>query len=343
MLIDGIHVPLTAPFTRDGASYLRKLEYNVGRYSLTPAAALVALTGEGAELSDDETCAALRVIGAAAAAEKVLIAAVSKSSVRGALAVAAQAAESDFDAVLVNAPTGWQSLAAAELLLFFQAVADASPLPVMLGSDAAAAGFALPVGMVAELATHWNVIGLYDADLTSQRYGEIVLATRQVKRDVTVTTVFAPVTRRMLAASGGLVSAESLAGGAAVAVASGGAAVKTRLKTVGFQVMAAGDVTGLIELLEAGVAGSMPRLGACAPQACYEVYAAFKDGDPALAGEKQERLVEVDALMRELGVTGVRYGCDFNGYYGGAPRLPRVGLDGEARGRVERVMAGLRN
>ena len=42
MLIDGIHIPLTVPFTRDGESYLRKLEYNVGRYSLTPAAGLVA-------------------------------------------------------------------------------------------------------------------------------------------------------------------------------------------------------------------------------------------------------------------------------------------------------------
>src|ERR1700679_1693485 len=54
MLIDGMHIPLTVPFNRDGESYLRKLEYNVGRYSLTPAAGLVALVAEGAALSDDE-------------------------------------------------------------------------------------------------------------------------------------------------------------------------------------------------------------------------------------------------------------------------------------------------
>jgi len=57
MLIDGIHIPLTVPFYRDGNSYLRKLEHNAGRYSLTPAAGLVVL-GPGSEasaLSDEET------------------------------------------------------------------------------------------------------------------------------------------------------------------------------------------------------------------------------------------------------------------------------------------------
>ena len=73
MLIDGIHIPLTTPFTRNGDLYLRKLAHNVGRYSLTPAAGFVALTGEGTALSDEETINALRII-AAAAPEKVLIA-----------------------------------------------------------------------------------------------------------------------------------------------------------------------------------------------------------------------------------------------------------------------------
>jgi hypothetical protein len=54
MLMDGIYVPLTAPFYRDGASYWKKLEHNVGRYSLTPAAGLVALTGEREALSEAE-------------------------------------------------------------------------------------------------------------------------------------------------------------------------------------------------------------------------------------------------------------------------------------------------
>ncbi len=260
MLIDGIHIPLTTPFTRDGALYLRKLEYNVGRYSLTPAAGLVALTGEGAFLSDEETLDSLRVIGATADPEKVLIAAISRGSVRSALSLAEQAAETDFDAILLGAPTNWQGLTYSELLLFFQAVADASTLPVLLWSDASTPGLVMSAELLANLARHENVLGLYDAALNVQRYREIAQATREARHEVTVTTIFAPVTRRMVAAAGAgtVVTPAALAGGTTILVSPAGSGLKTRKKTVGFQIMAAGSVPGLVDLLDAGVTGAMP-------------------------------------------------------------------------------------
>lgn len=73
MLIDGIQVPLTTPFYRDGASYWRKLEHNAGRYSLTPAVGLVALPpgGEAGALSDAEVVETLKVVSETAARESV--------------------------------------------------------------------------------------------------------------------------------------------------------------------------------------------------------------------------------------------------------------------------------
>jgi dihydrodipicolinate synthase/N-acetylneuraminate lyase len=348
MLMDGIHIPLTAPFTRDGESYLRKLEYNVGRYSLTPAAGFVALTAasEGAALSDQEIGETLRVIGDAADPMKVLVAAIAKDSVRGALAVAAQAADAGFDAVLLAAPSQWERLTEEEVTLFLRAVADASPLPVMLGSESGSQGYRLSVDEIAGLATHANVIGLYDEGLTVERYRAIAAATDRVKREVTVTQVFAPVPRRVLRgkqSEDGLVSAASLAGGTAVVEAPAVRSLKTRTRTVGFQVMAAGSAVGMVELLQAGAAGAMLALSASAPQGCYEAYAAFKDGDPALAAEKGERLVEADAAIRALGIAGVKHGCDCNGYFGGPPRLPRLPLDAEGRAVVEKVLSGIRN
>ena len=205
MLLDGIHIPLTVPFTRDGESYLRKLEYNVGRYSLTPAAGLVALTAgsEGAALSDAEVADALRVIGEAAAATKVLVASITKDSVQGALAVARLAAEAGFDAVLLTAPAQWERLTEDEVMLYFRAVADGSPLPVMLGSESGSQGYRLSVDEIAALSRHGNVIGMYDEGLTVERYRAIAEATEGMKREVLVTTVFAPVTRRMLRGGGG--------------------------------------------------------------------------------------------------------------------------------------------
>jgi 4-hydroxy-2-oxoglutarate aldolase len=345
LLIDGIHIPLTTPFQRDGSLYLRKLEYNVGRYSLSPAAGLVALTGEGGGLSDQESHDSLRVIGESAAPEKVLIAAISKGSVLSALAVANDADKAGFDAVLLSAPWDWERLTPSELLLFFRAVADASPLPVFLHSGGTAPQLDLSVDSIAALAGHPNILGLFDAELTLDRYRDIALATNSVNHDVTVTTVFASVTARMQKSLGGgaYVSAAALASGTATALAPANPGLKTRSRTIGFQIMAARSALGLAELLEAGVAGAMPQLAACTPQCCYELYAAFKDGDPALAAEKQDRLIEAGRLMRKIGIAGVKYGCDLNGYFGGSVRLPRLPLDSSQRTEVERALSSLRN
>jgi dihydrodipicolinate synthase/N-acetylneuraminate lyase len=169
-----------------------------------------------------------------------------------------------------------------------------------------------------------------------------------VKRDVTVTTVFAAVTGRMLEVSregeATFVAADALSsGGASVAVAPPKPAVKTRTKRVGFQVIGAGRASESVDLLEAGVQGVMPELAGCAPQGCHEVWAAFKDGDPALARLKAERLRVADGVVEEFGVAGVKYACDLNGYYGGAPRLPRVGLTAEEKARVGRALREVRN
>jgi dihydrodipicolinate synthase/N-acetylneuraminate lyase len=354
MLLEGMFIPVTTPFYADGACNWRKLEHNVDRYSRTPAAGLVVLgpRSEAAGLSDEERRESLRVASEIAAKEKVLIAGAGAESVAGAVRIAEQAAEAKFDAVLLGAPAEWRRLvrggSLAQVELFFRAVADRSPLPVVLWSDAAAGGFEIPVEMVGALAGHANVIGLMDAGLTVERFSALRAATVDVKRDVTVTTVFAAVTRRMLEVSSEgaatFVAADALSsGGASVAVAPPKPAIKTRTKAVGFQIVGAGAASGSVDLLEAGVQGVAPELAGCAPQGCHEVWAAFKDGDPKLARLKAERLREADAVMEEFGVAGVKYACDLNGYYGGAPRLPRVGLTAEEKARVEKALREVRN
>jgi dihydrodipicolinate synthase/N-acetylneuraminate lyase len=44
-----------------------------------------------------------------------------------------------------------------------------------------------------------------------------------------------------------------------------------------------------------------------------------------------------------LGIPGIKYAMDFNGYYGGPPRLPLLPLTADKKAEVERVMSGIRN
>ncbi len=93
-----------------------------------------------------------------------------------------------------------------------------------------------------------------------------------------------------------------------------------------------------------GAVGGILAFAACAPTACYEIYAAFKDNDHKLAAEKQQRIEA--ACLRvagDLGIAGVKYGADLNGYYGGNPRLPLLPLTATQRAEVERLMAEIKN
>lgn len=334
MLLEGLHIPLTTPFRRDGSVDREALAANVRRYSLTPAAGLVVLgpLAEPTLLNDDETREVLRVAAEAAAPEKVLLAGIARHSVNGVLELDRFAAEQGYDALLVGAPALAGGLNRLELLTFFRAVADSSRLPVVLLSSAEGR---IEAAVIAELASHANIAGLLAAHVV----GDIMSSTAAVRRELTVTHVFAAVTRRMLRAPGtGLISPVTLG----TAVAEAPAALRTRTKTVGFQVIAA-RAAGLLEALEGGAVGIAPALAAAAPQACYEIYAAWKDQDRTLAAEKQERIVEAAKLAEALEPGGLKFAADLNGYGGGFPRLPHLPPDGGQRAQLEQSMKTLRN
>ncbi len=345
MLLDGLHIPLTTPFYPEGRVYLRKLEHNAERYSRTPASGLVILsqTGESSLLSDVETREVLSTAIQASAPAKVMVADISRDGVSGTLDLADFAATLAYDAVLLRLPTILSdgSEPAAQRL-FYQTVADRSPLPVLLRDHAS-----MPLELVAELSGNPAFLGLVTA--SEERSQQVRAATSSVVREVVVTTTFTAVTTRMRAprepASGGnYIAAGSLLGGTtALATAPPAPTIKTRFKKVGFQVLH-GRSSMLVPALEAGVAGAVLPFAACAPQAVHEVFAAWKDGDPKLAAEKQERLATAATEIEErMGVAAIKFAADLNGYFGGKPRLPILPLSGEQRSYVETLMEGMRN
>jgi dihydrodipicolinate synthase/N-acetylneuraminate lyase len=43
------------------------------------------------------------------------------------------------------------------------------------------------------------------------------------------------------------------------------------------------------------------------------------------------------------GISGLKYACDLNGYYGGNPRIPLLPLTAEQKSEIAAAMADVRN
>jgi 4-hydroxy-2-oxoglutarate aldolase len=351
MLLEGVFAAATTPFYPDERVYYRKLEANIARYSKSLLAGMVVLgsTGETMAVDDAETREIFRVAAEAAAPEKVLIAGVGRESVKLTVELAETAARFQYDAVLVRTPTYYSAqMSTTAVLNFYRSVADRSPLPVVLYNIPRCVPYEIPVEMVAELAQHPNIIAIKDSSGNMERMRATVEHKRTShRRTVTVTPVFEAVTARMLSpkieASSSFVSAGDLAGGVAVAIPPPIAPIKTRTKEVGFQVLT-GSAANILPSLELGASGAILGFGACAPQACQEVYLAWKDHDLKLAAEKQERIAGASKrIVGGLGISGVKYACDFNGYYGGRTRSPLLPLSSDEKAEIEGLLSGIRN
>ena len=367
MLLSGIFPPITTPFYPEGEVYYKKIESNVERYSRTPVAGIVVQgsTGEAILLSDQERRDVLKAAIAAAAPNKVMVAGTGIESANETLRLTEYAAQLGYDAAMVRTPHYYKKqMHPANLLAFYRTVADRSALPLIIYNFPQATGYDIPADVVIELAGHSNIAAIKESSGNLDKVKTLVEGTRHIKRQATVTETFEAVTPRMLKAAAAesekqsreLVSVASLTSTAAEAPlrpsatsAPSSSAVtvvgklKTRQKEVGFQVMV-GAAHQLEPSLGLGAVGAILAFACPAPGACYEIYAALKDGDNALAREKQERVkLAAQRVVSELGVPGVKYAMDLNGYYGGPARLPFLPLTAEQKSEIEKLMAGIRS
>ncbi|MGC1373509.1 MAG: dihydrodipicolinate synthase family protein [Candidatus Sulfotelmatobacter sp.] len=361
MLLHGIFPPITTPFYPDGNVYFKKLEHNVERYSRTPIAGIVVLgsTGEAILLSDQERRDVLKIAREAAAPSKVLVAGTGVESAIETLHLTDYAAELGYDVAMVRTPHYYKKqMQPANILAFYRTVADRSPLPVIIYNFPQATGYDISAELVIELAEHPNLIGIKESSGDVEKVRRMVEGTRHIKRSATVTETFDAVTPRMIAAAaagaggngGELVPIGALAGSSSTAIGKSSSAavnvignLKTRQKEVGFQVLV-GAAHKLQPSLDAGSVGAILAFACFAPTACYEIYSAWKEGDSGLAQVKQERIVRAgERVVGEFGVPGVKYGMDFNGYFGGSSRLPLLPLTAEAKAEIEHLLGDVRN
>src|SRR5260221_8787633 len=203
MLLQGIFPAVTTPFYPGGAVYYKKIEHNIDRYARTPMAGVVVVgsKGEAVMLGDDERREGLRVAAEVASPEKVLIAGTGAESVAETLRLTEYAASLNYDVALVRTPRFYRPQMKPEALLaFYRAVADRSPLPVLLYTVTPFTANVLPLEGITALAVHTNIIGIKESSGNVGKVAAMVAASRHIKRTATVTEVQQAVTARMLSA-----------------------------------------------------------------------------------------------------------------------------------------------
>ena len=134
MNLSGIYPPIATPFT-DGEVDYAGLAHNARRWMATGLRGLLALgsNGEAAFVDEDEAERIVATVREGVPRDRVLLVGTGRQSTRATIAATARAAKAGADAVLVLTPFYFKSQMTHDALVeHYRAVADASPVPVLL-------------------------------------------------------------------------------------------------------------------------------------------------------------------------------------------------------------------
>jgi 4-hydroxy-2-oxoglutarate aldolase len=178
--LHGIFPPVTTNFddvTGDIAPI--RLRENLRRWVEEPIDGIVLFgsTGEGALLDEDEKVRLTAMSREVVPAGFPLIAGASAESTRATARLSQRLAAEGADVVLVHPPAYFGPyLPPAAMLDHFRAVADASPVPVLLYHIPKYTKVTLEGGFVAELMRHPNVAGLKDSSGDIKKFADFSTA-----------------------------------------------------------------------------------------------------------------------------------------------------------------------
>jgi len=199
----GVFLPIPTPFDLGGDVDLQALRSNIAKWDSTGIGGYVMLgsTGERVHLDEREYLevieTARKEVGASNDRLAFIVGAGQQSS-RGTVSEIKRVASSvDVDAFLVITPHFYRaSITQPALLDHYRAVADESPVPVILYSMPALTGIKIEPETVASLSKHENIVGIKDSSADVEGLKQTV---ELVQKDFAVLTgngtVFAPALR----------------------------------------------------------------------------------------------------------------------------------------------------
>ena len=177
--LQGIIPPVITNFDTAGEIAPIPFRENLRRWIETPVDGIVLFgsNGEGALVDEEEKTRLTAFARDVVPAGYVLIGGASGESTRSTIRQAKQLAGAGVDVVLVHPPAYFGPyISVAAMMDHFRALADASPVPVLLYHIPKYTKVTLEAGFVAELMRHPNVAGLKDSSGDIKRFADYTSA-----------------------------------------------------------------------------------------------------------------------------------------------------------------------
>jgi 4-hydroxy-2-oxoglutarate aldolase len=163
--LKGVFPPIPTPFDKDGEVHHRALIENLERWNEYDLAGYVVLgsNGEGVYLDAQEKVPVWETARRAISPGKLLIAGTGCESTRGTIALTREAAQAGADAALVVTPHYYGAKMTPDSLVHhYEAVADASPIPILIYNVPKFTNVNVSAATIARAARHPNIVGVKD-------------------------------------------------------------------------------------------------------------------------------------------------------------------------------------
>jgi len=162
----GIVPPMVTPFDEAGAIRYDAFERNIDRYLESGIQGFLVLgsNGESVYLEHSEKLKLIEAARKRIPASATLLAGTGLESTQATIALTKEAADRGVDAVLVKNPFYFKPQMTSDVYFaHYTAVADASPVPVIIYNVPVFTGMPLQSKLVIELAKHPNIPGMKDS------------------------------------------------------------------------------------------------------------------------------------------------------------------------------------
>jgi 4-hydroxy-2-oxoglutarate aldolase len=191
--VRGVLPPIPTPFDTQGQVAYSALRENLTRWNRFGLAGYVVLgsNGEAAYLETGEKVRLLQAARQAIPPDKLLIAGTGCESTQATISLTQRAAEVGADAALVVTPNFYDGKMSPDALIaHFGAVADASPIPVLLYNVPKFTHVDMAAATVARAVPHPNIVGIKDSSGNITKLADTVRLAQAAGADVDAGSAF---------------------------------------------------------------------------------------------------------------------------------------------------------